>query len=112
MFGSSAPWAAAEPSRRQVDDMAWTLAVLKEALRKYSVVPVVTRNLVRGGGGGGGGQQRRACGPVEVLRPAAQGQCYPGCHSYTCIELSKIHVLSLALPPPAPPPRWRTTRWA
>lgn len=54
VFGSSSPWAAAEPSRRAVDDMAWTLAVLKEALRKYSVVPVVTRNLVRGGGGGGG----------------------------------------------------------
>jgi len=33
------------PTRREVDGMAYTLAVLKEALRKYSVVPVVTRKL-------------------------------------------------------------------
>lgn len=36
----------AEPSRPAVDGMIYTLSVLKEALRKYSVVPVVTRNLV------------------------------------------------------------------
>lgn len=35
----------AEPSRHTVDNMHFTLAVLKEALRKYSVVPVVTRDL-------------------------------------------------------------------
>lgn len=34
------------PSRRAADDMPYTLAVLKEALRRYSVVPVVTRELV------------------------------------------------------------------
>jgi len=28
-----------------VDNMPYTLAVLKEALRRYSVVPVVTRSL-------------------------------------------------------------------
>ncbi|GFR53077.1 hypothetical protein Agub_g15775 [Astrephomene gubernaculifera] len=33
------------PSRRAVDEMVYTLSVLKEALRKYSVVPVVTRKL-------------------------------------------------------------------
>lgn len=32
-----------EPSRRAVDGMTWTLAVLKETLRKYNVVPVVAR---------------------------------------------------------------------
>lgn len=37
--------AAAVPSREAVDGMEYCLAVLKEALRKYSVVPVVTRNL-------------------------------------------------------------------
>ncbi|GIL69020.1 hypothetical protein Vretimale_17394 [Volvox reticuliferus] len=35
-----------EASRRNVDEMLYTLSVLKEALRKYSVVPVVTRKLV------------------------------------------------------------------
>lgn len=35
----------AEPTRQQVDDMVYTLSALKESLRKYSVVPVVTRNL-------------------------------------------------------------------
>mmetsp|Transcript_26506 Transcript_26506/g.67408 ORF Transcript_26506/g.67408 Transcript_26506/m.67408 type:complete len:518 (-) Transcript_26506:88-1641(-) len=35
----------AAPARRDVDGMIYTLAVLKEALRKYSVVPVVTRKL-------------------------------------------------------------------
>ncbi|KAG2487471.1 hypothetical protein HYH03_013893 [Edaphochlamys debaryana] len=35
----------APPNRRAVDEMTYTLAVLKEALRKYSVVPVVTRKL-------------------------------------------------------------------
>ena len=34
------------PSRRAVDTMIFTLSVLKETLRKYSVVPVVTRELV------------------------------------------------------------------
>ncbi|GAX81794.1 hypothetical protein CEUSTIGMA_g9222.t1 [Chlamydomonas eustigma] len=42
-FGS----AEAEPSRRNVDAMSYTLSVLKEALRKYSVVPVVTRTLAK-----------------------------------------------------------------
>lgn len=37
----------AEPSRRDVDGMTYTLSVLKEALRKYSVVPVVTRVLAK-----------------------------------------------------------------
>ncbi|GLC42904.1 hypothetical protein PLESTB_001812700 [Pleodorina starrii] len=36
-----------EPSRRSVDEMLYTLSVLKEALRKYSVVPVVTRKLAQ-----------------------------------------------------------------
>ena len=31
------------PSREQVDTMDFTLATLKEVLRLYSVVPVVTR---------------------------------------------------------------------
>lgn len=35
------------PSREEVDGMEYTLATLKESLRKYSVVPVVTRNLVQ-----------------------------------------------------------------
>lgn len=35
----------AVPTRREIDGMVYTLAVLKEALRKYSVVPVVTRTL-------------------------------------------------------------------
>jgi cytochrome P450 len=35
----------APPARGKVDAMLWTLACLKESLRKYSVVPVVTRNL-------------------------------------------------------------------
>jgi hypothetical protein len=34
-----------EPTRRAADAMPYTAAVLKEALRKYSVVPVVTRDL-------------------------------------------------------------------
>jgi len=33
------------PSRAAVDDMIYTLGCLKESLRKYSVVPVVTRNM-------------------------------------------------------------------
>ena len=37
----------AEPSRRDVDSMTYSLSVLKEALRKYSVVPVVTRVLAK-----------------------------------------------------------------
>ncbi|MEW5302059.1 MAG: hypothetical protein WDW36_004869 [Sanguina aurantia] len=37
--------AESEPSRRAVDGMTYTLSVLKEALRKYSVVPVVTRTV-------------------------------------------------------------------
>ncbi|GBF94771.1 cytochrome P450 [Raphidocelis subcapitata] len=36
----------AAPTRRAADEMLYTLSVLKEALRKYSVVPVVTRELV------------------------------------------------------------------
>lgn len=47
--------ADAVPSREAVDGMEYCLAVLKEALRKYSVVPVVTRNLNAVGGGGAGG---------------------------------------------------------
>ncbi|KAG1681010.1 hypothetical protein FOA52_009970 [Chlamydomonas sp. UWO 241] len=43
VFGSK----EAEPARREVDGMTYTLAVLKEALRKYSVVPVVTRVLAK-----------------------------------------------------------------
>ena len=39
--------AEAEPTRRAVDGMTYTLSVLKEALRKYSVVPVVTRTLAK-----------------------------------------------------------------
>ncbi len=39
--------AEAEPSRRQVDGMTYTLSTLKESLRKYSVVPVVTRVLAK-----------------------------------------------------------------
>mmetsp|Transcript_27719 Transcript_27719/g.60701 ORF Transcript_27719/g.60701 Transcript_27719/m.60701 type:complete len:523 (-) Transcript_27719:909-2477(-) len=39
--------AEAEPPRRAVDGMVYTLSVLKEALRKYSVVPVVTRILAK-----------------------------------------------------------------
>jgi len=35
------------PPRREVDAMNYTLSVLKEALRKYSVVPVVTRVLTQ-----------------------------------------------------------------
>lgn len=46
--------AEGEPSRRAVDDMGWTLSVLKEALRKYSIVPVVTRTLVRARARGAG----------------------------------------------------------
>lgn len=41
MFGESPR--AAPPAREAVDSMDFTLAVLKEALRLYSVVPVVTR---------------------------------------------------------------------
>jgi cytochrome P450 len=37
----------ARPERRGVDNMTYTLSVLKEALRKYSVVPVVTRMLAK-----------------------------------------------------------------
>lgn len=33
------------PKREKIDDMEYTLCSLKESLRKYSVVPVVTRNL-------------------------------------------------------------------
>lgn len=36
---------ATPPPRRDVDNMVYTLSVLKEALRKYSVVPTVTRKL-------------------------------------------------------------------
>lgn len=36
----------AAPTRAAADEMLFTLAVLKEALRKYSVVPVVTRELL------------------------------------------------------------------
>lgn len=36
---------AAPPPRSAVDSMLWTLSCLKESLRKYSVVPVVTRNM-------------------------------------------------------------------
>jgi len=36
-----------EPARREVDSMTYTLSVLREALRKYSVVPVVTRVLAK-----------------------------------------------------------------
>ncbi|KAJ9506750.1 hypothetical protein QJQ45_013291 [Haematococcus lacustris] len=43
VFGKLA--AGQQPPRREVDSMTYTLAVLKEALRKYSVVPVVTRTL-------------------------------------------------------------------
>ncbi|KAI3426077.1 hypothetical protein D9Q98_008045 [Chlorella vulgaris] len=39
--------AAGAPTREAVDGMEYTLAALKESLRKYSVVPVVTRNLVQ-----------------------------------------------------------------
>ncbi len=35
----------AVPSREAVEGMEWTLSALKETLRKYSVVPVVTRNM-------------------------------------------------------------------
>lgn len=38
---------AGAPTREAVDGMEYTLAALKESLRKYSVVPVVTRNLVQ-----------------------------------------------------------------
>lgn len=34
------------PKRESVENMKWTLSCLKESLRKYSVVPVVTRDLV------------------------------------------------------------------
>lgn len=43
--GGAAAARDAVPPREAVDGMEWTLSVLKEALRKYSVVPVVTRNL-------------------------------------------------------------------
>lgn len=33
------------PSRNDVEKMQYTLAVLKETLRKYSIVPVVSREL-------------------------------------------------------------------
>lgn len=33
------------PSRQAIEKMEWTLSCLKESLRKYSVVPVVTRNM-------------------------------------------------------------------
>ena len=33
------------PSRQAIENMEWTLSCLKESLRKYSVVPVVTRNM-------------------------------------------------------------------
>lgn len=46
MFPGSTPECAA-PCRREVDTMTFTLAVLKETLRKYSVVPVVTRHLAK-----------------------------------------------------------------
>eukprot|EP00198_Chlamydomonas_reinhardtii_P012870 XP_001702207.1 cytochrome P450 [Chlamydomonas reinhardtii] len=39
------PRGESEAGRRAVDEMIYTLAVLKEGLRKYSVVPVVTRVL-------------------------------------------------------------------
>lgn len=46
---AQATYGAAEalPTRRAVDGMQYTLSVLKEALRKYSVVPVVTRTLAK-----------------------------------------------------------------
>ncbi|PRW33867.1 Cytochrome P450 [Chlorella sorokiniana] len=44
VYGTSAP-RDAMPDRDGVDSMEYTHSVLKEALRKYSVVPVVTRNL-------------------------------------------------------------------
>lgn len=37
------PTGAAAPTRQAVEGMVWTEACLKETLRKYSVVPVVTR---------------------------------------------------------------------
>lgn len=33
------------PPREAIEEMQWTLSCLKESLRKYSVVPVVTRNM-------------------------------------------------------------------
>jgi len=53
VFGTSpANDKARVPSREAVDGMPTTLAALKEALRLYSVVPVVTRvTVVRPQGG-------------------------------------------------------------
>lgn len=39
------PTVGADISRESVESMLWTLSCLKESLRKYSVVPVVTRDL-------------------------------------------------------------------
>lgn len=39
------PAGDAPATRPAVDNMTYTLAVLREALRRYSVVPVVTRSL-------------------------------------------------------------------
>lgn len=67
MYGP-APKAArdAMPTREQIDGMEWTLSVLKEALRKYSIVPVVTRNLTQVSSVCGGGW----CGCGWVLKEA------------------------------------------
>ncbi|EFJ45811.1 cytochrome P450 [Volvox carteri f. nagariensis] len=61
-----------EANRRNVDEMIFTLAVLKEALRKYSVVPVVTRKLVRGSGA--------ADDPVGVLGHPLPKGIMVACH--------------------------------
>ena len=89
MFG------AGVPSREAVDGMEFTLAALKESLRKYSVVPVVTRNLVQVGreaavlgarralrGGTNLGRPPVATSPAWRLplpraHPAALGRCKP-----------------------------------
>lgn len=43
---SSSKYGEHPPERQSVENMTWTLSCLKESLRKYSVVPVVTRDLV------------------------------------------------------------------
>lgn len=86
----------AAPSREAVDGMEYCLAVLKEALRKYSVVPVVTRNL--NAVGTGGAAPARAGVPRHAARQVVQLACPPPLLPAGC--------------PPAPPlpASRRTTR--
>ena len=67
------------PSREAVDGMEYSLSVLKEALRKYSVVPVVTRNLVAVSAALKSG--RAAAGLVRMRQEAVFGVASLACGS-------------------------------